>query len=466
MAHKTWRYFETFIGPEDHALPPDNVQLVPELTVAHRTSPTNIGMALLATLAAHDFGFIDTDDLADRIEATLTTVESLERFEGHLLNWYDTRTLAPLSPAYISTVDSGNLAGALLTLSVALRRLAADKTTDGGAARAGHLDDPSMRAFALFDGMDFRFLYDPQRQLFTVGYRLADDEGPGRQDLWYYDLLASEARLASFLAIAKGDVPESHWFHLGRAVTSVRGTPVLLSWSATMFEYLMPLLVMRRYPDTLLDESCRMVVRCQRDYANARGVPWGISESAYNVVDRHDNYQYKAFGVPGLGLKRGLGDELVVAPYATALAAMIDPAQSTANLRRLAGIGLEGEYGLFDAIDYTNRDPDVTAEPGRLNGAIVRTYLAHHEGVTLVALANALLADWMVDRFHADPECRRRNCCFRSACDVRPPRPNLARLATCSVRGRTYHARSAVSISAHGLPACAISVEWHVRCRS
>jgi cyclic beta-1,2-glucan synthetase len=393
VAQKTWRYFETFMGPEDHALPPDNVQIIPTLTIAHRTSPTNIGMALLATLAAHDFGLIDADELAQRIDATLTTVESLERFEGHLLNWYDTRTLAPLSPAYVSTVDSGNFAGALLTLSVALQRL--------------HLDDLAVRAVALFDGMNFRFLYDAQRQLFAIGFRLADAEGPGRADLSYYDLLASESRLASFLAIAKGDVAESHWFHLGRSVTGVRGAPVLLSWSATMFEYLMPMLVMRSYPDTLLDESCRIVVRRQMDYAAARGVPWGISESAYDVVDRHDTYQYKAFGVPGLGLKRGLGDELVVAPYAAALAAMIDPAAAAANLRRLAAAGLEGDYGFFDAIDYTNREADrrddaPTAALGT-SGAVVRTYLAHHEGMTLVALANALLDDPMVKRFHADP---------------------------------------------------------------
>src|SRR3989442_3858601 len=393
VAVKTWRYFEKFVGPEDHALPPDNVQIVPELTVAHRTSPTNIGMALLATLAAHDFGFIDTDDLADRIDATLTTVESLERFEGHLLNWYDTRTLAPLTPAYISTVDSGNLAGALLTLSVALQRL--------------HLDHLAVRAVALFDGMNFRFLYDPQRQLFTIGYRLADQEGPGRRDPSYYDLLASETRLASFLAIAKGDVPESHWFHLGRSVTSVQGKVVLLSWSATMFEYLMPLLVMRSYPDTLLDESCRMAVRRLVDYATARGVAWGISESAYNIVDRHDTYQYKAFGVPGLGLKRGLRGELVVAPYATAPPAMIDPARSAANLRRVAGAGLESDYGFFDAIDYTNRDADghdeaATRAPG-VAGHVVRSYLAHHEGMTLVALANTLVGDAMVTRFHTDP---------------------------------------------------------------
>src|SRR6185503_4865198 len=286
VARKTWQYFETFTGPEDHALPPDNVQLVPELTIAHRTSPTNIGMSLLATVAAHDFGFIDTDDFARRIDATLTTVESLERFEGHLMNWYDTRTLAPLRPAYISTVDSGNLAGALLTLSVALQGLAAGSTPEGTAPdRSSQLDRLAARAVALFDGMNFEFLYDPQRQLFTIGYRLADDEGPGRRDQSYYDLLASESRLASFLAIAKGDVPESHWFHLGRIVTSVRGAPVLLSWSATMFEYLMPLLLMRSYPDTLLDESCRMVVRRQIDYAAARGVPWGISECAYNTID-------------------------------------------------------------------------------------------------------------------------------------------------------------------------------------
>ena len=390
VALKTWRYFEAFMGPEDHALPPDNVQLAPELAIAHRTSPTNIGMALLATVAAHDFGFVDTNDFADRIDKTLTTVESLERFEGHLLNWYDTRTLAPLPPAYVSTVDSGNLAGALLTLSVALQRL--------------HLDHLAIRAVALFDGMNFRFLFDPQRQLFTIGYRLANDGGPGRRDPSYYDLLASESRLASFLAIAKGDVPESHWFHLGRAVTSVRGAPVLLSWSATMFEYLMPLLVMRSYPDTLLDESCRMVVRRQVEYATARGVPWGISESAYNTVDRHDTFQYKAFGVPGLGLKRGLGDELVVAPYATALAAMIDPPRSAANLRRLSIAGLEGDYGFFDAIDYTARTPDDGEAVGRPSaGAVVRTYMAHHAGMTLVALSNALLGDPMVERFHADP---------------------------------------------------------------
>jgi cyclic beta-1,2-glucan synthetase len=392
VALKTWQYFDRFTGPDDHALPPDNVQFAPDVTIAHRTSPTNIGMALLATVSAHDFGLIESEELARRIDATLTTVESLERHEGHLLNWYDTRSLAPLTPAYVSTVDSGNLAGALLTLSVALRQLG--------------LDDLAARSTALFDAMNFAFLYDPERQLFAIGFRLADADGPGRRDLSYYDLLASEARLASFLAIAKGDVPESHWFHLGRAVTGVRGAPVLLSWSATMFEYLMPLLVMRSYPETLLDESCRRIVRRQVEYGAARGVPWGISESAYNVVDRHETYQYKAFGIPGLGLKRGVGDELVVAPYASALAAMIDPVASAANLRRLTDAGMCGDYGFFDAIDYTTREhgPDAGTElPDSKAGTVVRTCFAHHAGMTLVALANALFDDPMVKRFHADP---------------------------------------------------------------
>src|SRR5439155_241948 len=271
---------------------------------------------------------------------------------------------------------------------------------------ATRLEELASRALAFVDGMSFAFLYDRERQIFAIGYRLADAQGPGRLDPSYYDLLASEARLASFVAIAKGDVPDSHWFHLGRLLTSVDGAPTLLSWSASLFEYLMPLLVMQSYPGTLLDQSCRMAVRRQMEYGRQQGVPWGLSESAFNLVDRHGNYQYKAFGVPGLGLKRGLGDELVVAPYASVLAATVDPQQSAANLRQLSATGLEGEYGFFDAIDYTTRDADPDARtldaaspPG---GTVVRTYLAHHAGMTLVALANALLGDPMVKRFHAE----------------------------------------------------------------
>jgi len=385
IAGKTWTYFDAFVGADDCFLPPDNIQIGAsgDVVVAHRTSPTNIGLGLLATLAACDLDLIDREELVRRLERTLATVERLERFEGHLLNWYDTRTLAPLLPAYVSTVDSGNLAGALMTLSAGIRAFAADLAA---------------RADALVDAMNFRFLFDPKRQLFTIGYRLGDADAAGRPDASYYDLLASESRLASFVAIAKGDVPESHWFRLGRPVTSVNGAPVLLSWSATLFEYLMPLLVMRTFPDTLLDDSCRLVLRRQMEYAAANDVPWGISESAYNLVDRHGNYQYKAFGVPGLGLKRGLGDEIVVAPYATGLAAMLEPIASAANFRRLAASGLDSAYGFLDAIDYTRGALD---EGSR--GAVVPTCLAHHQGMTMVALANALLGDRMVERFHSEP---------------------------------------------------------------
>ncbi len=402
VARDTWRYFDTFVTPAHHHLPPDNVQVVPAQTVAHRTSPTNIGMGLLATLSAVDLGFISEDEGLTRIDATLTTIEGLERFEGHLLNWYDTYTLTPLQPAYVSTVDSGNLAGALLAIAAAFSA----RASKADAATARDLVELASRAEAFVEEMRFAMLYDSRRKLFSIGYRLANGDEPAQADAGYYDLLASEARLASFVAIAKGDVPQDHWFHLGRSLTSVRGVPVLLSWGATIFEYLMPQLLMRGYPETLLDESCRMAVRRQIDYGRSRGVPWGISESAYNAVDRHDVYQYKAFGVPGLGLKRGLGEELVVAPYATALAASIVPAESAENLRRLAREGARAEFGYFDAIDYTNRavphDGEPPAEPPA-TGTVVKTYMAHHQGMILVAIANALLDDLMVERFHDNP---------------------------------------------------------------
>lgn len=400
IARKTWRYFETLAGPEDNGLPPDNFQ-EENGVVAHRTSPTNIGMGLLSTLAAHDLALIPLHATIDRLDATLTTLEGLERHEGHLLNWYDTRNLAPLLPRYVSTVDSGNLAGALLAVAEGCRRLAVSAPEQGP-----RLSGLATRAVAFADGMSFGFLYDRERQLFSIGYRLADAGGPGRLDLSYYDLLASEARLASFFAIAKGDVPQRHWFRLGRLVVSVEGVPTLVSWSASMFEYLMPHLLMRTYPGTLLDRSSRMAVKLQVGYGRQRGVPWGISESAYNLVDRLGNFQYKAFGVPGLGLKRGLADELVVAPYATALAAMVDPPGAARNLVRLEEEGALGELGYYDAIDYTPRkpeEPESAPAGNRASGVVVKSYLAHHQGMTLVSLANVLLDDVMVRRFHADP---------------------------------------------------------------
>ena len=288
--------------------------------------------------------------------------------------------------------------------------------------------------------MRFGFLYDRTRHLFSIGYRMADATGPGRLDVSRYDLLASEARVASFLAIAKGDVPEAHWFHLGRSVTSVRGVPVLISWSGSLFEYFMPLLLMRRYPDTLLDVSCRQALARQIEYADAHNVPWGISESAYNLTDRLGNYQYKAFGVPGLGLKRGLADELVVAPYASALGAMLRPGAATDNLRDLDREQVRGDYGFFDAIDYTNRQPLSSEDPahrGRGHGIVVPNHFAHHQGMILVALSNV-----SAERPNGAPLPRRpaRSRDRPAAAGARP-----ARGADAQRQARGRHARAAVA---------------------
>ena len=233
----------------------------------------------------------------------------------------------------------------------------------------------------MFDAMEFGFLFDPTRKLFSIGYRVADNS----LDPSCYDLLASEARLTSFIAIAKGDVPATHWFHLGRALTPVDRGSALVSWSGSMFEYLMPALVMRSPSGSLLGQTCTLIVRRQRKYGTERGVPWGVSESAYNARDLELTYQYSNFGVPGLGLKRGLSEDVVVAPYATALAAMIDPKTAAENFVRLAEAGASGRYGFYEALDYT-----ATRVPEDQDVAVVRAYMAHHQGMSLVALANVL----------------------------------------------------------------------------
>jgi cyclic beta-1,2-glucan synthetase len=531
-ARRTWRFFETFVGPEDHGLPPDNFQDDPTPVVAHRTSPTDIGMYLLATVTARDFGWIGTLEMVERLEATLAAIGSLERFRGHLYNWYDTRDLHRLEPAYVSSVDSGNLAGHLLALSNACRQMI-DQPLPVAAALAGigdaialareaagaigddrrsqtltrrHLDEalelpagasavvpatpelwatrlgelsahartlsdvvaaltaehgegtegelvtwaeaahlavsshlrdlallqppPHLTAFPtiaelsdppvpeagdgsqaaamlvrrlqaiadqaqqLFRETDFSFLFDPTRKLFSIGFRVQD----GTLDPSYYDLLASEARLASFLAIAKGDVAPDHWFRLGRALTPVGRGSALISWSGSMFEYLMPALVMRAPALSLLDHTYRLVVARQMSYAAELKVPWGISESAFNERDLDQTYQYSSFGVPGLGLKRGLSEDVVVAPYATALGAMIQPKAAVRNFARLSSAGAGGQYGFREALDYTAR-----RLPEGATVAVVKSYMAHHQGMALVALGNVLNDRAMVERFHADP---------------------------------------------------------------
>ncbi|HUS09626.1 MAG TPA: glucoamylase family protein [Pyrinomonadaceae bacterium] len=584
VCRRTWRFFEAFVGPDDNWLPPDNFQEDPIPVVAHRTSPTNIGLLLLATVSAHDLGYVGSLELLERIELTLATLGKLKTFRGHFFNWYDTRTLEPLQPQYISTVDSGNLAGHAIALkqacidlpdtnlfdartikglsdtinalSIEVERLGSfrrrtqvvtvsqlrnevdacqglilaaetesllawfqlfeslrQRTSEieditnalahehgddnfkelrwwlgalqhqvsscrrdaetlapwgrwlsdlqaltlqegaDGATRFGefatcvynvptltevpHVCDSALIQLAALRGtsslqfdvtfdrltaaleqgavaagdllsrlsrmaqacdqiterMDFKFLLDPERKVFTIGYNVSAQ----RADNSYYDLLASEARLASFVAIAKGDVPQEHWFRMGRQLTSVDGERALISWTGTMFEYLMPLLVMRDYPNTLLDQSYRVVVKRQIEYGAERGVAWGVSESAFNVRDLHLNYQYGPFGVPGLGLKRGLIEHLVVSPYATMLAAEIDPEAAINNLRRLEKEQALGPYGYYEAIDYTGE-----RLPQGQSRVLIRAFMTHHQGMGLVALNNILHDDCMPQRFHAD----------------------------------------------------------------
>ncbi len=388
-----WHFFDTFVSQATHWLAPDNFQGTPEPVVAMRTSPTNIGLQLLSTVSAYDLGFVALPDMVERLERTATTMRGLRRVHGHYFNWYDLKDLSVLEPAYVSTVDSGNLAGHLIALRQACLAC---------AAQADVSDAVRMRLRALADwahadalAMDFGVLFDPNRELLSIGLQYHTNT----LDASYYDLLASEARLASFLAIGKKDVPSDHWFRLGRSFTYASGAPALVSWSGSMFEYLMPLLVMHSPPATVLAQSYTGVLTRQRADGDTRDVPWGISESAYNVRDRNATYQYRPFGVPDLALKRGLGRELVIAPYASLLAMMVDPAPAMDNLRRLEEVGALGDYGFRDAIDYTRPDA------GR-RYAVVDAYMAHHVGMSLVALTNSLTDNIWQRRFHDDPLVR------------------------------------------------------------
>ena len=509
VARRTWSFFETFVDTGERALPPDNFQETPEPVVARRTSPTNIGLYLISTVAARDFGWIGAIEMLDRIEATLTSTDRLDRFRGHLYNWYDTAAAQPLAPRYVSFVDSGNYAGCLLAAGNAIAELtsaplvgaaalhgiadavrlaredversarlvsrddlealldaldevapgsmavptspgdwrallervdaaaalaasrlthALDVTGDDAipedtaaqlrlrvaalqACTASHLRDIdadsadvearatalAARAHEMAAAMDFSFLFDAQRKLFSLGWRVDDASlDPGR-----YDLLASEARLASFIAIARGDVPMSHWFRLGRPLTPVGAEAALLSWSGSMFEYLMPSLLMRAPAGGLIARTNELAVRKQIEFGDEHGVPWGVSESGYNVQDRDATYQYSNFGVPALGLRRRLGDDLVIAPYATALASMIDPVAALENFERLDRLGAAGAYGFYEAADYTP-----TRVPEGDDVAIVRSFMAHHQGMVIAALANVVHNGRMRARFHAEPMVR------------------------------------------------------------
>jgi cyclic beta-1,2-glucan synthetase len=393
-ARAHWAFFARFADASTAWLAPDNVQEDPYRVVAMRTSPTNIGLQLLATVTAHDLGLIPLEEMTQRLERAFATIARLPRCRGHLLNWYALPDLTVLDPGYVSTVDSGNLAGHLIALRQACRGLAegAEFASPALAARLRALEAAVER---LVHEMDFTFLYDEDTKLFRIGFNTATHQ----LDDSSYDLLASEARLASFVAIAKHDVGPEHWFHLGRTLTRAHGHAALVSWSGSMFEYLMPLLVMRAFPGTLLALTYEGAVGRQQRHGEDRGVPWGVSESAYHLRDRHLTYQYRAFGVPDLALQRGLARDLVVAPYASALALMVDPAESMRNLGALERLGALGDFGFYDALDWT-RPP--AGDPF----ALVRCHMAHHVGMTLVAIGNALLKQRWQQRFHADPLVR------------------------------------------------------------
>jgi len=555
IARKSWSFFERFVEQEDNWLPPDNFQEQPVVNIAHRTSPTNIGLSLLANLSAYDFGYITTGQLIERTTKTISTVKKMERYKGHLYNWYDTESLKPLLPKYISTVDSGNLVGHLLILRQGLltippkkilhRKLfeglqdtmhllidtleekdidllrpfkvdlekasSSDSITyheikfylgvltksftsiveklnynpsaetywwkqmlnkqlvhmneefkifapwlllDTAAPKFTHLismnsnstlielietagelqaevsrfqtlnntstenewlelfqtslthsirlADDRIIAVTHLDqqcnelaDIEWDFLYNKSNKLFTIGYNVEEH----RCDVSFYDLLASEARLCTFITIAQGKLPEESWFSLGRLLTNAGGDPILLSWSGSMFEYLMPLLVMPTYENTLLDQTYKAVVEWQIDHGKQTGLPWGISESGYSMINAHSHYQYRAFGAPGLGLKRGLEEDSVVAPYATALALMVSPEKACENLELLSEKGFEGRYGFYEAIDYT---------PSRLirgqSSAIVYSFMAHHQGMSLLSLAYLLLDKPMQKLFEAEPQ--------------------------------------------------------------
>jgi cyclic beta-1,2-glucan synthetase len=579
IARRTWLFFETFVGPDDHWLPPDNFQEEPQEEIAHRTSPTNIGMMFLSSLTACDLGYMGLRDLEARLRNTLDTLDRLPGYRGHLFNWYDTRSLDPLEPRYVSTVDSGNLAVSLVAVREACREFsrgptlradawngltdglrllqeALDALPDGGgdeiharvtsiaeiasrarqepttwrrtvrhlcdrecpeldrmlakaieisgaraletlrevriwlervhhhlrsmrddidtllpwlasidsppraceelAARVAELVPPALpldesadrcararktlaeadgaggeslagagwlanldgdlatgaqnagrvrealldaaaRAEAMAWAMDFGLLYDAERRLFHIGYNVSAD----RLDPHHYDLLATEARLASFFAIVKADVPVEHWYFLGRPLAEAHGSVTLVSWGGSMFEYLMPALLVRSHRQTLLGRSEQTAVEAQRRYARQLGIPWGISESAFASLSPERHYRYQAFGVPGLGLRRGLSKDLVVTPYAAALALAVLPATAVANLRELECLGAVGRYGFFEAVDFT---PERVPEGRRFSR--VRAYMAHHQGMILAALGNALAADALARRFHADSRVR------------------------------------------------------------
>lgn len=390
VARQTWSYFHAHVGPADHWLPPDNVQDGESPKVAHRISTTNEGLFLVSALAAHDLGILEAPELAKLIQLNLDTWEKLPQYRGHHFNWYDSTTLEPLNPRYISTVDNGNLLTCLLTVQQGLKEVA--KRKEPGLR--DQLLQLARRCCRMVQAMDFRFLFDAKRKLFHIGFNVDTQT----LDAGHYDLLASEARLASYVAIAKGNVDHQHWFQLGRRMTKVGDRPCLMSWSGSMFEYLMPTLFIPTIRNSLLDVSCRAAIARHIEYGKQKGVPWGISESSFAELNDSQDFGYHAFGVPSIGLQQGLDRDLVIAPYASALALAFEADAATKNLQELAAAGALGRWGFVDAVDYTSR----RLAEGQTH-SIVPCYMAHHQGMTMVALANRLRDNCMIRRFRSHP---------------------------------------------------------------
>ncbi|MGG7517936.1 GH36-type glycosyl hydrolase domain-containing protein [Allorhizobium undicola] len=507
IARRTWRYYETFANAGEHFLPPDNFQETPEPVVARRTSPTNIGVYLLSIVSGRHFGWLSFEQTIEKLEQTIGTVEKMDKFRGHLYNWYHTDTLKALGNRYISAVDSGNLAGHLIAVSSACRHWAeapsahlqgnldgigdvgsilmetlkelpddrkmvrplrrrlherivgfnnalaavkrehefatirvinlavlardvlklaqnlhhevrSDRTTEITrwaeslvAVCEAHIADASFdlsnieplrqrlaslrdRARSLAFSMDFAFLFRKERRLLSIGYRVETME----LDEACYDLLASEARLTSLFAIAKGDLPTEHWYKLGRQVVPIGSKAALVSWSGSMFEYLMPPLVMQERHGGILNQTNNLIVKEQMNHGKRLNIPWGISEAAFNARDHALAYQYTNFGVPTLGLKRGLGQNAVIAPYASILASQYDPKAAAENLRKLRALGALGQYGYHDAVDFTP-----TRVPKGKPCAVVYNYYAHHHGMSIAAIANVTFNGLLRELFHSDP---------------------------------------------------------------
>lgn len=384
VAQKTFRFFEETVSLETNHLPPDNLQIEPAIGLTKRTSPTNIGMYLLACVSVCELGLLDADGMAIRVEKTIATLEKMDKWNGHLFNWYDTESLAPLSNRYVSSVDSGNLVGCLLLTAQSLRSHLEEVDA--------HLRELSSRVDALAAAMDFSLLYDQQKDLFTIGIH-ADT---GERDTSYYDLLASEARLLSYIALMRREVPVRHWRSMGRTMTKTRKGAALLSWSGTMFEYLLPSLFLRSPHGTLLGDTC--LYAALEQIGVFENQPWGISESGYYAFDRMLAYQYKAFGLPRLALKNATIDQ-VITPYASALSLSWIPNESIENLMKMAEMGWLSDFGFYEAIDYNEE-----RLPEGYDFKVVQSHMSHHQGMIIASICNLLTDGALSGHFHSLPQ--------------------------------------------------------------